>query len=89
MKVSKENSNYVTIEFDKNDFNNIRNFFITNNQEEIKSMCTKSEFKSIEKLVYLEDVDKGLFDELSRVLDEDMRKNLLLKQNTEYIEKQG
>lgn len=72
MKVLNENSNTVTIEFDKHDFNEIRNFFITRPEEEIYNLCSSpGQFEAIKKLVHLEDVDKGLFEEIFRFLDKD------------------
>ena len=71
MKVLSENSDRVTIEFDKMDLVNIQSFFFSREMKQIKDMCEDNEqFESIKKLVHLEDINKGLFDEIDRVLKE-------------------
>lgn len=69
MTVIDENSDEVTIKFNKTEFRKIQNFFILNEPEVIKKMCVSDEFIAIEKLVYLEGVDKGFFKELSDFLN--------------------
>lgn len=69
MKALNENTEKLIIEFDKLDFYNICNFFREHGQDKIKSMCSDEQtFNSINEFVQLEDTEKGLFDEISRVL---------------------
>lgn len=68
MKVLNENSEEITVRFDKTEFRMLQNFFICNKPDVLKEMCVQDEFKVIEKLVYLKDVDKGLFEEISDLL---------------------
>lgn len=67
MKVLKEDSEKIVIEMSKFDFNSLRNIFILN-----KKFCDedldKNEYDVAEKIVYLENTDKGLFDEIKEVL---------------------
>ena len=70
MKVLKENTEEITVKFDKTEFRMLQNFFICNKPEILKEMCVQDEFKVIEKLVYLKDVDKGFYDELGGLLNE-------------------
>jgi len=67
MKVLSENSEKIVIEMSKFDFNNLRNIFIQN-----KKFCdenlNKNEYDVAEKIVYLENTDKGLFDEIDELL---------------------
>lgn len=70
MKVLNENTEEITVKFNKTEFRHIQNFFICNDKENLKSMCNEDEFKAVEKLVYLEDVDKGFYDELGNLLNE-------------------
>jgi hypothetical protein len=67
MKVLKENSEKIVIEMSKFDFNNLRNIFILN-----KKFCDedldKNEYDVAEKIVHLEDAEKGLFDEINKLL---------------------
>lgn len=68
MKVLKENSEKIVIEMSKFDFNNLRNIFILN-----KKFCDedldKNEYDVAEKIVHLEDAEKGLFDEINKLLN--------------------
>ena len=70
MKVLNENTEEITVKFNKTEFRHIQNFFISNDKEKLKSMCSEDEFKAVKNLVYLEDVDKGLFEEIGKVLED-------------------
>ena len=69
MKVVKENSENITIEMSKEDFNNLRNIF-HQNKIFVDEQLSKSEFEVVSKIIYLENTDKGLFDEISNLLND-------------------
>lgn len=69
MKVQNENSQNITVKFNKDDFLKIQNFFRCNKPGIIKGLCKDEEFSAIKKLVYLDDVNKGLYDEIGKLLD--------------------
>jgi len=75
MEVLKENSDKITVEFKKTEFLMIQNFFRFNDPDKIKKMCILDEFNIIENFVYLEDTDKGFYDELSKFLNQQNQKN--------------
>ncbi len=67
MKVIKENSENITIEMSKDDFNHLRNIF-HQNKKFVDEQLSKSEFEVVSKIIYLENTDKGLFDEITTLL---------------------
>ena len=69
MKVVKENSENITIEMSKEDFNDLRNIF-HQNKIFVDEQLSKSEFEVVSKIIYLENTDKGLFDEISNLLND-------------------
>ena len=68
MKVIKENSEKITIELSKNDFNILRNIF-THNKNFVDEDLDKNEYEVVKKLIYLENTEKGLFDEIETLLN--------------------
>ncbi len=73
MKVIKENSEHITIEMSKDDFNHLRNIF-HQNKKFVDEQLSKSEFEVVSKIIYLENTDKGLFDEISNLLKDISKK---------------
>ncbi len=73
MKVIKENSENITIEMSKANFNDLRNIF-HQNKKFVDEQLSKSEFEVVSKIIYLENTDKGLFDEISNLLKDISKK---------------
>ena len=73
MKVVKENSENITIEMSKEDFNHLKNIFVYN-KEFVTNDLDKYGFDVAEKIVYLENTDKGLFDEIETLLKHTKKK---------------
>jgi hypothetical protein len=67
MKVVKENSENITIEMSKEDFNHLRNIFVYN-KDFVTNDLDKYGFDVAEKIIHLENTDKGLFDEIETLL---------------------
>lgn len=61
MKVLHENIEEITIEFDKDDFNHIVDFFLQFSEKEIyEASKSIAQFEAINKLVHLEGVGKKI-----------------------------
>jgi len=66
MKVLEENSDKIVIEMSKFDFNNLRNIF-SHNKKFVDEDLDKNEYDVVEKIIYLENTEKGLFDEIEKL----------------------
>ena len=74
MIVVKEDSERITLEMSKEDFNHLRNIFVFN-----KDFCDneldKNGYELAKKIVYLEDTEKGLFNAIETLVKGEKKEN--------------
>ena len=70
MKVLSEDSKNITVNFSKTEFYAIKNFFLSQKKSDIENFQGKEMAQTLEDFINLSNTEKGLFDEIDRMLSQ-------------------
>jgi len=71
MKVLKESSEKITVEFQKPSFYIIQNFFLNQKKSDIENHYGKEVVQILEELINLPGTEEGLFNEIEDLLNKE------------------